>query len=123
MCRHSVACTGPAGTYPHIGQNQNLWIEFPPQFPKDVKRGGFRTWHDVIGKVRSNPALYIYLPHVLMHEFGHTAGLGHLLWLSLGLMAGYDDSNDRKAKIQLWDRPGPHDLKGMEYLYDGHNPH
>ncbi len=71
-CGGSVACTYPAGTYPHIGDGQPFLIEDPPRWdggPQEVWTISLADWN-------GDRDMYEYLPYVLMHEFGHTLGLG-----------------------------------------------
>ena len=76
MCTGSVACVYRPSDYPHMGNGQAFLIEDPPQWPKDDPKQ-VRTWTTSISVWKSDPSLYVYLPRVLMHEFGHTLGLGH----------------------------------------------
>ncbi len=75
-CTGSVACVFPAGTYPHLGNGQVFVIEDPPRWPKD-DAGTVRKWTTKFSVWQSDPEFNEYLPRVLMHEFGHTLGLGH----------------------------------------------
>ncbi len=76
ICTGSVACVFPVGTYPHLGNGQVFLIEDPPRWPKDDAKT-VRTWTTSFSVWKGDPGLYVYLPQVLMHEFGHTLGLGH----------------------------------------------
>ena len=71
-CGGSVACTLAAGDYPHIGNGQRFLIEDPPRWPRKSQE----TWTTVFDDADMMPDVYEYLPWVLMHEFGHTLGLG-----------------------------------------------
>ena len=73
QCGGSVACTYSAGTYPHIGNEQKFAIEDPPRWPG----GGEEEWTTTLKDATDSPMKFEYLPWVLMHEFGHTLGLGH----------------------------------------------
>ena len=76
VCTGSVACVFPAGTYPHLGNGQVFLIEDPPRWPKDPPER-VRAWTTSFSAWKSKPTKSVYLPGVLMHEFGHTLGLGH----------------------------------------------
>ena len=75
-CEGSVACVFPAGTYPHLGNGQVFVIEDPPRWPRDDAKP-IRNWTTSFSEWNSNKDEFEYLPWVLMHEFGHTLGLGH----------------------------------------------
>ena len=75
-CGGSVACTYAAGTYLHIGNEQGFAIEDPPRWPNDPAQP-IREWTTTFKEWDEDPDQYVYLPWVLMHEFGHTFGLGH----------------------------------------------
>ena len=72
-CTGSVACVFPVGTYPHLGNGQVFLIEDPPRWP----RGGEKEWTIDFQDALDMRDKLEYLPRVLMHEFGHTLGLGH----------------------------------------------
>lgn len=78
-CGKGAACTTPGGTYPHIGQ-QTLWIKYPPKGQHTSSRGQTQTteWTTVRTLATNQSDVYYYLPMVMMHEFGHAAGVGHL---------------------------------------------
>lgn len=67
-----MACVFPAG-YPHLGNGQVFVIEDPPRWPE----GDQKTWTTILKQAVDMGDQYEYLPWVLMHEFGHTLGLGH----------------------------------------------
>ena len=75
-CGGSVACVRAAGTYPHLGNGQVFEIEDPPRWPRDDLKPE-RKWTTSFSEWNSNKDEFEYLPWVLMHEFGHTLGLGH----------------------------------------------
>ena len=50
-----------------------MWIEDPPRPSKNPPK----TWTIVFEDIDQRPETYKYLPSTLMHEFGHTFGLGH----------------------------------------------
>ena len=76
LCGGSVACTYGAGTYPHLGNGQVFLIEDPPRWPDD-DAGSDRKWTTEIAEWQADKDGFEYLPRILMHEFGHTLGLGH----------------------------------------------
>ena len=72
----------PAGTYPHIGDGQEFWIEDPPRWGDKSKntqsdQPDAKVWTTNFRDFADNTTKYQYLPSVLMHEFGHTLGLQH----------------------------------------------
>ena len=71
-CGGSVACTLAAGDYPHIGDGQPFLIEDPPRWSTSRRE----MWTTNFKDASTTPERYEYLPWVLMHEFGHTLGLG-----------------------------------------------
>ena len=73
-CGDSVACTLRAGTYPHIGDGQEFWIEDPPHWGWEADS---EEWTLDLILANNRPMKFECLPRVLMHEFGHTTGLGH----------------------------------------------
>ncbi|MDE2902444.1 MAG: fibronectin type III domain-containing protein [Chloroflexota bacterium] len=73
QCGGSVACTYGAGTYPHLGNGQVFVIEDPPRWPGR----GREEWTPDLDDATKKAKQFEYLPWVLMHEFGHTLGLGH----------------------------------------------
>ncbi len=79
-CGGSVACFVPSGTYPHIGEENRLLIEDPPRWPGDYEampQIPARKWTIDLQEYIRKPREYVYLPGILMHEFGHTIGLWH----------------------------------------------
>ena len=76
-CGDSIACTTNISgqVYPHLG-SQKLWFETPPTF------GGTNAREDMWTNdtTQAGDAGKQYMPGVMMHEFGHTAGLGHSVW-------------------------------------------
>ncbi len=72
-CRGAFACTTPppGDDYPHLGTHK-LFLQYPP-------RGDTKSrWTDKLDLAKNNPAKYVYLPFVMLHELGHLAGLGHV---------------------------------------------
>ena len=76
QCEGSVACVHPAGTYPHLGNGQVFVIEDPPRWPED-DAGSMREWTTSLTDAQDMRDKFEHLPRILMHEFGHTLGLGH----------------------------------------------
>ncbi len=96
----TIACTYAGGTYPELG-HQELWIEYPPQFASDSNYMQWTNDPDIANAPMTN---YYYLPRTMMHEFGHTAGLGHAADRSYSIMGSY----------KVWEAPQPYDLNGMK---------
>ena len=107
-CGGSIACFAGSGVYPHYGQNRALRLEFPPQFPDDVRNNRDKNWTNNINEVNSQPDFFHYLRGTLMHEFGHAAGLGHAP-AGTGIMAG-----------DLHEAPQTYDIEGMRHNYEGY---
>ena len=103
-----IACVYGGGTYPELG-DQKFWIEYPPQFPGDAKE-----WTNDPDEARRQPDDFYYLPQVIMHEFGHTAGLGHTP--GGNVMGAIDSRNPIEA-------PTPYDVDGMRNNYESHTRH
>lgn len=93
-----MACVYFVGTYPHIGNGQVFVIEDPPRWPKD-DAGTVRKWTTKIAVWQAAPEFNEYLPRVLMHEFGHTLGLGHTA-VSGAIMAGLVSPNLADEDVQ-----------------------
>ena len=58
--------------------------------------------------------MYYYLPQVIKHEFGHTAGLGHTH--GSDVMGTVNPRNPIEA-------PTPYDVNGMRNNYESHTRH
>ena len=76
-CRKdALGCTSPGeGTYPHIG-SQTLWISYPPA-GRNPNTGQATQWTTSLRDVGRDSDQFYYLPTVVKHELGHTAGVGH----------------------------------------------
>ena len=75
-----IACVQPwrdlsqPPVYPHQSK-ETLYFEYPAK-----NRSITYTWTkdpNRAGQTISISKKYLYMPYVMMHEFGHTAGLGH----------------------------------------------
>ena len=108
----AFACTEGAGTYPHIGNDQPFWIEDEPQSQYDASP---KKWTNIEYLARTSPQQYYYLPQAIMHELGHTAGLGHSPNGS-GVMALLQIGNPIDA-------PSQYDLDGIKGIYEHHVKH
>ncbi len=73
-CGVSIACVIGTGSHPHTGNKQPLWIEDPPHWGNYEDA---REWTTDFDESLDFPDDFQYLPAILMHEFGHTIGLGH----------------------------------------------
>ncbi len=109
QCTGSVACVFPAG-YPHLGNGQVFVIEDPPRWPEDPA-GSKRTWTTDFDDATKKAMQFEYLPRVLMHEFGHTLGLGDST--SVDFIMG------RLSSPNLADT----DVKGLQATYSHHRVH
>lgn len=112
-CDTSIACTHPAGTYPHIGSPQLFWIEDPPHWGDEENA---REWTSNFNHWLGAQRDYQYLPKTLMHEFGHTLGLGHSP--SNDVMSG-GVSICNNAFCGLTDA----DRRGAKAIYEHHTNH
>ena len=107
QCTGSVACVFPGVSYPHIGNGQVFVIEDPPRWPE----GDQKTWTTSFKQADKERMKYEYLPRVLMHEFGHTLGLGDSE--SVNFIMG------RLLSANLADA----DVKGLRATYAHHRVH
>ena len=68
-------CALPTGSYaPHIS-SMAVWIKYPPRGRNS--RGVVTEWTNSVLKWSRNPTKFYYMPFVMLHELGHTFGLGH----------------------------------------------
>ena len=110
-CPKSIACVYKGTSeYPDL-RRQPFWIEYPPQFPRDL---GHKRWTNDPVIAKNNPSQYYFLPQVIMHELGHTAGLGH----SPGndVMGGIDSRSPLVT-------PTSYDVDGINNTYQSHTKH
>ena len=70
--------TSGVGTYPHVGLEQPLWLKFPPAGMTVDSAGNpvVTEWTTSLNDARKDE--FYYLPQIVKHELGHSAGLGHL---------------------------------------------
>ena len=101
-CRKdALGCTSPGeGTYPHIG-SQTLWISYPPKGLN--AQGKITEWTTNLTRATIDPQRFYYLPMILMHELGHTAGVGHL---PPGHVMGPYDKDNLSVSLSDDDRHG-----------------
>ncbi len=121
ICHESASCTEGAGTYPHLGSPQILWIEDPPHFGGDASS---KQWTTDFEKAIDSPESYLYLPSTLMHEFGHTFGLGHGTWETI--MSG--QARELEPCSYTGDEPercglSDNDKQGAKSIYNHHLVH
>ena len=76
-----IACVAGLYTahYPHIVDPLTIWIRMPPEGRVDGT-GELTEWtaHPAFLSQPSLRQRYFPLPYTMLHEFGHTLGLGHL---------------------------------------------
>ena len=106
-CTNSIACTYAKGTYPHIGDGQQFYIEDPPKWPGKT----VRIWTNSYTEWSKDRQRYQYLPAVLMHEFGHAFGVGH------SMPGSHIMSGAVKYLVSSYDSAG------LRAIYDSHMPH
>lgn len=115
-----IACTHARGTYPHIGTGQLLYIENPPHWANTAPK----IWTNDYDDFDENRDAYQYLPKTLVHEFGHTIGLGHgikfgdvMLGSVRSFASGCMPSSDVLCGLSN------NDKKGIRAIYDHHAAH
>ena len=71
-CKGSIACIATRG-YPHLSENagMKMWFEEPPTWGT----GPHKRWTDNLFLYQHQRDHYVYLPVIIMHEFGHAIGL------------------------------------------------
>ena len=79
-CKYNaLACVKGWTGYTEIG-NQTMWFPHPLHYYAMVGSSLVHRsfmWTNITRVARDFPTTYRYLPGVIMHEFGHTGGLGH----------------------------------------------
>ena len=113
-CGNSVACTdNPNSNYPHLGR-QTLYFEQPPIWTmQDVNMNDVNAVHTWTNNVNLVGTLNMdYMPAVMMHEFGHTAGLGH--------SAGPQDVMGPPSNKSVL---SANDKRAMREIYENHIAH
>ena len=109
ICNGSVACF--KHSYPHISTEKRLLIEDPPLWREDYEDNPpitSREWTTSLQEFINDRERFVYLPAILLHEFGHTFGLGH--GVSAGIMAGHFDldalsSDDKEGAKAIYQDP------------------
>ena len=102
-----LACFAPsyASAYPHLDSALDIFINPIPET-------GY-TWSTKTNRIRHDE---YYLPLVMIHEFGHAAGLGHSA-NSTDLMR----PTGRRGVII--NTPSANDIKAMKAIYKSHTAH
>ena len=116
-CRNNaLACITLKGAYPHL---QDLPMYFPQPlhfYMYDNAQRGYvlkeYIWTDNLRRA-VNDDDYLYLPSVMLHEFGHTAGPGHT-WSGNEVMSG---EYNTQMTVQ------PNDTEALKANYEGHSRH
>ena len=106
---HVLACAtlspGTSHRYPHFNK-QHIYVKFPP----DTRKAWTNQLSVATGPDRGR---YYYIPNLMMHEMGHTGGLGHLPPIRLGVMSTYSHAGPRSA-------PSGMDKSGMQAATEPH---
>ena len=106
--RTGIACVRHTGTtgYPYI-RNQTLTIEDPPATSPTESEKWTNNYRDIV----MDDDGYEYLPIVIVHELGHTAGLVHDLAPGRGTMRA-QDIGDIETLLEYRDKKGMWELYG-----------
>ena len=108
---YACAIPGPSSVYPHLEQ-QPVKVAFPARIFAVSSILGidlYQRWTNDFDKAKKRQAFYKYLPHTLMHELGHTAGLGHP-----------PPGHSLMAWFSVAPAPQQYDIDAMRYSYDEH---
>ena len=110
QCLIGIACAPPGPYHPH-NTDSDVIVEEPAYMGVNNVR---RYWTDSLLKARQNLDHY-YLPGVIVHELGHSLGIGHSSFLSSDVMrnnpriAEILSSYDREAMTAALNVPHTHD--------------
>ena len=107
-CQGGIACVIPSDTniYPHL-YTQELLIKRVP-----TSNAEWTETKISMNKVKSGE---LYIPMTMIHELGHTAGLGH---------SGLDgDIMDIGQADEAEDAPKANDISAMKSIYQHHDSH
>ena len=79
-----------------------------------VKAGNPMRWTNLVDLARNVPGEFFFLPRTMMHEFAHTAGLGHAP-ASVDSIMG--------TPYVVMEKPMDYDKEGMKAIYESHAKH
>ena len=73
-CGGSVACVQWGSGYPYLSGVRFFRVESPPRYGGGPAGQWTDSWSEYM---RQDMNRLVYLPALMMHEFGHVIGLGH----------------------------------------------